>query len=264
MSARYDDDFHAIFHSEDRGDLDFFRALVLATGGDLCEVGAGTGRVLLAVAPLAGTRRVFGVEPSAPMRQRFLAKLGEPGAPRVEVLDGDFANIPLGDESLGLVFGAFRSFQHVLTVDGQLAALAEVRRVLEPGGLLALDLFDPAYHLLRRARPTLGACYGTAQGTTVERWESREVDRVAQRVDVTFRWVERRPDRSVVRDESATYAVRYTFPSELVHLVTRAGFEAIDLRGGYDGRPLGPRPRELVITARRPQAKKRAGSKASR
>jgi ubiquinone/menaquinone biosynthesis C-methylase UbiE len=259
MSARYDSDFRAIFHSEDRGDLDFFRALVLATDGDLCEVGAGTGRVLLAVAPLAGTRRVFGVEPSESMRDRLVAKLASPGSPRVEVLDGSFTKLPLPEASLGLVFGAFRSFQHVLTVEAQLAALDELHRVLEPGGLLALDFFDPAYHLLKRSRPTLGACYGTPDGTTVERWESREVDRVAQRVDVTFRWIERRPDRSVVHDEAATYAVRYTFPNELIHLLARSGFEAIDLRGGYDGRPLGKTPRELVVTAR-----KRAGSKAVR
>ena len=41
MSAHYDADFDAIFGgSEERGDVPFFRALVAATSGPVCEVGA--------------------------------------------------------------------------------------------------------------------------------------------------------------------------------------------------------------------------------
>lgn len=264
MSAHYDADFDAIFGgSEERGDVPFFRALVAATSGPVCEVGAGTGRVLLAVAGVAGRRRLTGVEPSAAMRDVFMSKLGA-GAP-IAVVAGSFEHIPLRTGSQGVVFGAFRSFQHVLTTEAQLAALAECRRVLRPGGVLALDFFDPAYHLLRRAPASLGVTYRSPRSTIVERWESREVDRVAQRVDVTFRWVERDLDGVLVRDVSATYGVRYTFPVELEHLLARAGFEAIDVRGGYDGRPLAARPRELVAVCRKPELQpKRSGSKASR
>jgi len=269
MSARYDADFAAIFGSHDRGDLAFFQALALASTGPICEIGAGTGRVTLAVARVAGRRAVTGVEPSPAMRARFAERVGQEGA-SVVVAAGSFASIPLASGSQGLVFAAFRSFQHVLDSAGQLAALAEMRRVTRPGGLVALDLFDPAYHLLKRARSTLGVSYRTAEGSFIERWESREVDRVRQRVDVTFRWVERDALGATVRDESATYPVRYTFPFELEHLLARAGFEAIDVRGGYDGRPIGPRPGELVAVCRKPRRggeapyRKRSGSKAER
>jgi|GEM_PF-434639 len=271
MSARYDEDFEAVFGSLDRGDLSFFQAIAQASSGPICEVGAGTGRVALAVAEVAGRRRVTGVEPSAAMRACFVERLAR-GGRLIDIVPGDFEHIPLVNNSQGLVFGAFRSFQHVLTVAGQLRALAEVMRVLRPGGMFALDLFDPAYHLLRRARASLGMSYRTAHGTSIERWESREIDRVEQRVDVTFRWVERDALGITLGDESATYGVRYTFPVELEHLLVRAGFEAIELRGGYDGRPLGPRPRELVAVCLKPAAPreaaraqpKRSGSKAVR
>ena len=72
----------------------------------------------------------------------------------IDVVAGSFEATSLRTGSQGVVFGAFRSFQHVLTTEAQLAALAECRRILRPGGVLALDLFDPAYHLLRRARPS--------------------------------------------------------------------------------------------------------------
>src|SRR5690606_39307049 len=57
---------------------------------------------------------------------------------------------------------------------------------------------------------------------------------ISQRVDVTFRWIEKDMEGRVLVDEAATYGVRYTFPIELEHLLARAGFEAIDVRGGYD------------------------------
>lgn len=253
MSARYDMDFEALFGGADRGDIAFFEALALATQGPICEVGAGTGRVLLAVAEVASGRVLTGVEPSAAMRARFAARLAEaPGVADVRVVAGSFEAIPLPGASQGLVFGAFRSFQHVLTTSGQLAALAEMRRVLRPGGMLALDFFDPAPHHLRRARPTIGVRYRTARETTVERWESRTVDRVSQCVEVRYRWVERDTDGREVSDESATYRVRYTYPIELEHLLARAGFVDVEVRADYDGRALGPRPRELVVVCRRP------------
>lgn len=249
MSARYDEDFEAIFGGRDRGDLPFFQALAEASEGPICEVGAGTGRVLLAIAEVAGDRRLSGVEPSDAMRRAFSARLEERQA-SVEVLAGRFDAIPLPPASQGLVFAAFRSFQHVLTVPEQLRALAEVRRVLRPGGLFAVDLFDPDYRLLRRTRPKLGVRYRTADGNQRERWESRAIDRVAQRVDVTFRWLERDDRGAIVSDEIASYSVRYTFPFELEHLLARAGFSDIDIRGDYDGSPIGPTTRDLVAVCR--------------
>lgn len=253
MSARYDMDFEALFGGADRGDIAFFQALALATEGSICEVGAGTGRVLLAVAEVASERVVTGVEPSPAMRARLSARLAEaPGFGAVRVVAGSFEAIPLPDASQGLVFAAFRSFQHVLTTSGQLAALAEMRRVLRSGGVLALDFFDPAPHHLRRTRPTIGVRYRTTRETTVERWESRTVDRVSQCVEVKYRWVERDAEGREVSDEAASYRVRYTYPIELEHLLARAGFVDVDVRADYDGRALGPRPRELVVVCRRP------------
>jgi ubiquinone/menaquinone biosynthesis C-methylase UbiE len=253
MSARYDDDFQAVFGGRDRGDLGFFQDLALASeGGGICEVGAGTGRVILAIAEVVEGRELYGVEPSAAMRAGFQDKLADPRYAAVRALAGGFGEIPLAAGSQALVFAAFRSFQHVLTVPEQLRALAEVRRVLRPGGTFALDLFDPAYRLLRRARPKLGVRYATGRGTTRERWESRAIDHLEQRVDVGFRWIERDAQRRIVSDEVASYSVRYTFPFELEHLLARAGFVEIAIRGGYDLAPRSAETHDLVAVCRAP------------
>lgn len=258
QSRRYDVDFVALFGGLDRGDLAFFRGLAARTGGAICEVGAGTGRVLFALAELTGDRPLHGVEPSAFMREGFERKrerLPAEVAGRVHIHAGEFARIPLASGSLGLVFGAFRSFQHVLGADEQLAALVEMRRVLAPGGVMAIDLFDPPYGLLADTRERLGKRFKTPEGTIVSRYESRRLVRERQLVIVTLRWVERvaggERRGAVLREERESYGVRYTFPFELLHLVWRAGFEEVELFGGYDGRPIGPEPRELVVVARK-------------
>lgn len=255
MSRNYDDDFTAVFGGPDRGDLGFFCTLAAAADGPICEVGAGTGRVLLPVARAAAGRPVVGVEPSAEMRARLIARLDDErdalGA-EVTAADGTFTAIPCADRSQALVYSAFRSFQHLLDVDEQLAGLAELRRVLRPGGLLALDFFDPDYAVLCDTEPTLQSVYPLGGGREVARWESRRVDRVRQCVEVTFRWVERTAAGQVVRDERARYSVRYTFPWELVHLLARAGFVLEELYGDYDRRPVGALARELIVVARAP------------
>ncbi|MCC6624077.1 MAG: class I SAM-dependent methyltransferase [Deltaproteobacteria bacterium] len=254
MAERYDEDFEASFGGRDRGDVAFFRGLAAATAGTICEVGAGTGRMLLAIAEAVGDdRTLVGVEPSEAMRRRFEDKvLADPAlASRVAIRFGTFEAIPLPDGAAGLVYAAFRSFQHVLDPAAQLRALIELQRVLAPGGVLALDLFDPSYRLLADAGPGRGLRYRTARGTIVERWESRRLRRADQIIEVTFRWVERR-GRKIVKDLSESYAVRYTFPHELGHLLARAGLERALIQGDYDGRPIGEEARELIVVARKP------------
>jgi len=243
MAARYDADFEAAFGGPDRGDLAFFERVAAESTGPIAEIGAGTGRVIGALARSHPTRQCVGIEPSAAMRVQMHER-----HPSVRALDGRFDAIPLPDRSQGFVFAAFRSFQHLLGVDEQLAGLHELRRVLAPGGWLALDLFDPDYTRLRTTPWARGLVYlrGAAR---VERWERRVLDRREQVVEISYRWIERHGER-VVASERASYRVRYTFASELLHLLTRAGFDAIDIRGDYDGRALDGEARELIVTAR--------------
>jgi len=256
MAARYDEDWAGI--AMPRQDVAFFVSQASRTRGPVCEVGAGTGRVALPLArELArgedDPRPVLAVEPSAGMRRAFLSALErEPALVRqlLTVVDGHFGAIPAPDASQGYVFSAFRTFQHLLTPDAQLAGLREVRRVLQPGGLLVMDLFDPRFEFLRDHEPAEMVTYETPRGTTVTRYDGQTHDRMAQRVDVSMRWVERDARGRVLADERDGYSVRYTFRYELEHLLARAGFSEVTLYGDFDGRPLGDAPRQLIVAAR--------------
>jgi SAM-dependent methyltransferase len=89
------------------------------------DLGAGTGIFSRELAALGHS--VTAVEPDAQMRRRLA--LASPG---VEVLEGSAEAIPFGDESVDAVVAAqaFHWFDNA-------AALAEIARVLVPGGLFA-------------------------------------------------------------------------------------------------------------------------------
>ena len=255
MSRRYDADFQGIYGGQDRGDIAFFAALAATASGPVCEIGAGTGRVLFPVARAAPGRAITAVEPSETMRQCFEQNMQREHADlvdRIHLRAGRFQDIPLPDRSQGLVFGAFRSFQHVLTVADQMRSLAEMRRVLRPGGVMAFDLFDPDPTTLHSTEPRCVAVYPGSHGRVIERWDGFRIERVAQLAHLQFEWIERDAEGAIVAVENDAYTVRYTFPQELLHLLARAGFDDVQLLGAHDGRPLGDVPDELIVIARVP------------
>lgn len=100
----------------------------LGVGPDtrVCDLAAGTGKFTVGLVDLGA--QVVAVEPVAAMRDRL-----HDAVPGVEVLDGTAETIPLADSAMDVVTvaQAFHWFDPV-------AALAEIRRVLRPEGLLVV------------------------------------------------------------------------------------------------------------------------------
>lgn len=98
----------------------------LAPGRTVLEIGAGTGKF---VATLKDTgAKVLALEPVAAMRAELARRHGD-----VEILAGSADAIPLPDASVDAVVCA-QAFHWFATKE----ALAEIRRVLAPGGALGL------------------------------------------------------------------------------------------------------------------------------
>jgi SAM-dependent methyltransferase len=101
-------------------------------GDRVVDVGCGPGMFLREAAERGAT--AVGVDPSARMRRLALRRIPVRLRPAVTVVDGAAEHLPL-DDGAATVAWAVASFHHWADPD---AGLAEVRRVLEPGGRLLI------------------------------------------------------------------------------------------------------------------------------
>jgi SAM-dependent methyltransferase len=100
--------------------------------GRVIEVGVGTG--LLALRLHEAGIPVSGLDLSAPMLAKLVEKAG--GAPPFPLVLGDATTMPFADRAFGAAY--LRWVLHL--IPGWRAALAEMARVVRPGGVLLLSL----------------------------------------------------------------------------------------------------------------------------
>jgi SAM-dependent methyltransferase len=133
---------------KDRADIAFYVERARQVDGRILEIGCGTGRVLLPIAR-AG-KSIVGIDLSTHMLTicaERLAREPETVRTRVELVRADMRDFHVdGDFALAII--PFRPFQHLLTVEDQLACLHAVHRHLTPGGTFILDIFDPYLPML--------------------------------------------------------------------------------------------------------------------
>ena len=108
---------------------EYRRELLAGLAGEVIEVGAGHG-LNFAFYPEAA-RRVLAVEPERLLREAAI-EAGAKASVEVEVVDGVAGELPAADES----FDAGVASLVLCSVSDQQRALAELRRVIRPGGEL--------------------------------------------------------------------------------------------------------------------------------
>ena len=122
------------------------RDLLGALGGTVLEIGPGTGANLTYFAPGI---RWLGIEPN-PYMERYLAREAARLGRRIEVRGGTAERLDLMDASVDAVVSTLV----LCSVPDQALALAEVRRVLRPGGRFVFleHVAAPRGTWLRRAQ----------------------------------------------------------------------------------------------------------------
>ncbi|MFF0451251.1 methyltransferase domain-containing protein [Streptomyces sp. NPDC004609] len=122
--------------------------LGLRAGQSVLDLGCGPGTDLESLArAVTSSGAVIGVDISAEMVDRARRRMA--GLPGVEVRNGDVHRLPLADRSVDRA-RTDRVLQHV---ENPLLALAEVRRVLRPGGRLVMG--EPDWDSLAIDAPDL-------------------------------------------------------------------------------------------------------------
>jgi ubiquinone/menaquinone biosynthesis C-methylase UbiE len=257
LESYYDNSIAAYYDASpvvnSRADVAFYVNRVKEFGEPALELGCGSGRVTLAVAD-AGFL-ITGVDLSPQMLARAeekLAEMPEETRARVNLVQGNMTNFDLG-ASFRLVIIPFRPFQHLLEVAQQLDCLERVRRHLQPGGRLVLDVFqtdarrmhDPEFLKEREVRE-----YEMSGGRRVRLTERLTAfHRAEQKNDVEMVYHVTHPDGREQRLVMA-FPFRYFFRYEVEHLLARSGFRVEETFGDFDRSPLEDHSPEMIFVAR--------------
>jgi len=240
-----------------RPDVAFFVEAAKESGGPVLEVGCGTGRVLIPTAQ-AGVE-IVGLDLSPHMLEVCRGRLkaeSEEVRSRVQLVQGDMRQFELS-RTFRLVTLPFRPFQHLTTVEDQLACLGCICRHLAEAGRLILDVFNPSLESL--ARQNFGEEiseepeFSMPDGRRVIRRHkivSRDAANQINYVELIYYLTH--PNGRQERLVQA-FPMRYLFRFEAEHLLARAGFEVEQLYADYDKSPYGSKyPGELIFVARKP------------
>jgi len=237
------------------GDVPMYLELAHTTGGPVLELACGTGRILLPLAE-AGLD-VVGLDLSEHMLTKChekLQRLPKPVQARVRLQHGNMVDFDL-KQSFGLVVIAFRSFQHLRSVEEQLSCLRCAHRHLREGGRLIINLFQ--VNLAKITDPR-SAVESPSRGefTLPDGRKVRVCDRLAavhraeQCLDVEMIWYVTHPNGRTERLVHA-FPFRYFFRYEMEHLLARGGFRVVDLWGDYHRSPLRDDSPEMIFVAER-------------
>jgi len=241
--ARFYDTVYA--HVRDGVDNAFYVREMLAAPGPALEIGVGTGRLFVEARRKGAD--VWGVDLSPEMARRARERLAPEDRDRITVADA--VSMRLG-RRFALVVAPFRVLSHVATVDDQLRLLETVHEHLLPGGRFLFDVYVPAPRILAEGFCGFVDFDGEwSPGHKMRRIVDANADIVNQisHVRMRFEWEE----GGIEREGEWSFDMRFFFRFELEHLVRRSPLALDAIYGDFEGSPLSPESREMVVCTRR-------------
>jgi ubiquinone/menaquinone biosynthesis C-methylase UbiE len=205
-----------------------------AAGADVLDVPCGFGRHAV---PLARAGyRVVGVDRSEALLAE--ARRRAAGARWPKLVHADYRKLPFADESFDAAVCLFSSLGY-LGDEEDTTVLTEVGRVLRPGGRLVIETLhrdrlvsgfrDNDWRLAGEGRLLL---------------EQRTFDPAAGVAQTTQTLID-----STGQRESRSFSIRVYTATELIGMLTRAGFGEVKCHGDLEGAPFTTDTRLVIVAA---------------
>ena len=249
-AARLAAELYALTHRGNPGDAAFYAELCASADGVL-ELGAGYGRILWALA--RARARVVGLELDPALlalARRNLRDLPLAQRGSLQLLPGDMRDFELAAR-FERVLLPYNGLYCLLTRRQALSCFRAVRRVLAPGGVFALDVWNAAPFQRQTAvrssqadaEPLVSLRHARRPWDVFER---SRVRRASQRLAVSYRYVPREGGAPI----PISIAQRYYLSAELAQLLARAGFEIEKRFGDFSGARFSAHSPQLILLAR--------------
>lgn len=249
--------YYDLIHDGLPGDVDFYKDQARKAGGELLELGVGTGRIALP-AVQAGMK-VTGLDDSANMLRVCRSRRRALGAVsgKLTLVHADMTDFDLG-RRFACVTMPYRTFMHLLSPEPQAKCLRCVRRHLEVGGVLVLDVWVPRAMAIAvtfggpiaEKLKLVGRYPLRKRGVTLEHHHASSCDE--HRQWLTELNVLREVDsKGRVLSEATLPLVRaWTTPRELEYLARLNGFRLDAAYGDFCGTPFTSQSTDYVCRFR--------------
>jgi len=224
---------------------EFYLDEIKNTDGKVLEAGVGTGRIFLPA--LNSGADIFGVDYSENMLVKLKEKL--PVKEHYRVWAEDIRRFDAG-RSFKLVISPFRVFQHLLTIDDQLDALNSIYNVLDDGGRLIFDVFNP--DLKRLTNPVENILEFDGEylpGHKLQRYASVNYDHIIQQMDLKFKFIWE--EDGLEKTDTFSTPLRYYFRYELENLIGRTKFKIENIYGSFKREELSNRSNEQILVLKK-------------
>jgi SAM-dependent methyltransferase len=225
--------YDAIYRSKDYdGEVDLIERILVSHGlagsRRLLDLGCGTGNHALRLAQRG--HFVLGVDRLSEMLALARAKATTACNSSLQFYQADIRELDLG-QRVDAVLMMFTVLGYQLDDSDLLAALATVRRHLEPGGLFLFDVwYGPAVIATRPGRRQISVKQG---GAEISRKTRASLDLSRHLCRVTFD-LERVDDDGQVEQWQEEHLVRYYFDYELESALSQNRLELVSLRSFPD------------------------------
>ncbi len=233
-------------HDEITEDLVFYREWSRRHPGAVIDLGCGSGRLFAALLA-GGATRLVGIDGSPALLERAEARIGGDG--RIELAVGDVRSVHRRDRfSLAILAGVVA---HLGGPEDALRALEAARAVLEPDGVLIVDLLGPG--ALPPHDLSLSIDWERQIGERRVVRRSRLVRHEAPeglRVDYTTLTDLVEADGTIAR-LPASFRLWYPSPGTLIGLAEEANLAVEATFGSHDLDPLEDGSERCIIVLRR-------------
>ena len=245
--------WYDLFYSTESGDeVEFYLDMMRQANGPVLEIGVGTGRIAIPAAKEG--IEVVGVDFSREMLDvaEAKAKAAAPLPGGLTLIHGDMRRLDLGRKDFALVTIPARTLLLATTRQEQADTLCCAAHHLRPGGILALNVFNPTEDLIYddSDEPILiGEVANPDSGATFRLTGINRFDTEAQLNRGTQIAEEISPGGETVRSAELEVTLRYLPPKELFSLLEETGLAARELYGDFDGSPLDEDSDEIIVIA---------------
>lgn len=240
---------------ESRDDVTFFVNQAKSIGGDVLELGCGTGRVLIPT--VTESNHLVGLDLSPVMLKKCedkIHQLPDELQSRIQLLQSNITSFEL-EKQFDLITIPFRAFHHLISVEEQLSCLKCVKNHIKPNGLFILDLFNPVLQRLLDEK----SAESVFEEPEVTLPDGRKVTRIQsnQSPNPNLQTVQCKHEYHITETNgehtsfTTKYPMRYFFRYEVEHLLARVGFKIEVVYSDYKQTPMEDfKPGEMIFVSR--------------